>query len=65
MKHDVRIKFYKNSPTEITAADKVELLTVGDGVLSVIKGDTNHYYNLRDIMVCTIKNREDSECRKN
>ena len=61
MKHDVRIKSYSHAPEEITSADKVELLAVGDGVLSVIKGDTNHCYNLQDIMMYTIREREDSE----
>ena len=61
MKYDVRIKFDDYGVTEITSADKVELLMVGDGVLSVIKGDTNHCYNLRDIMMYTIREREDSE----
>lgn len=61
MKHDVRIKFFSHEATEITSADKVELLAIGDGVLSVIKGDINHCYNLRDIMMYTIRDREDSE----
>lgn len=61
MKYDVRIKFCSHEATEITSADKVELLEVGDGVLSVIKGGTNHCYNLKDIMMYTIRNREDSE----
>lgn len=61
MKYDVRIKFDDYGVTEITSADKVELLTVGDGVLSVIKGDTHHCYNLRDIMMYTIREREDSK----
>lgn len=61
MKYDVRIKFDDYGVTEITSADKVELLTVGDGVLSVIKGDTNHCYNMRDIMMYTIREREDSK----
>lgn len=61
MKYDVRIKFDGYEVTEITTADKVELLSVGDGVLSVIKGDMNHCYNLRDIMMYTIRDRKDSE----
>ena len=61
MKYDVRIKFDDYEATEITTADKVELLAVGDGVLSVIKGDTNHCYNLQDIMMYTIRDKEDSE----
>jgi hypothetical protein len=61
MKYDVRIKFYSHEATEISSADRVELLAVGDGVLSVIKGDMNHCYNLTDIMMYTIRDREDSE----
>jgi hypothetical protein len=64
MKYDVRIEFYSHGATEITTADKVELLAVGDGVLSVIKVDTNRCYNLTDIMMYTIRNKEDSECKK-
>lgn len=63
MKCDVRIIPFCHETTEITSADKVELLAVGDGILSVIKGDTNHCYNLRDIMMYTVRNREeDTEC---
>ena len=61
MKHDVRIKFYSHEATEITTADKVELLAVGDGVLSIIKGNENTCYNLQDIMMYTIRDREVSE----
>ena len=61
MKYDVRIKFYSHEAIEITTADKVELFAVGDGVLSVSKGDTNHCYNLKDIMMYTVRNRENSE----
>lgn len=61
MKYDVRIKFFSHEATEINSADKVELLTVGDGVLSVIKGDTDHCYNLTDIMMYTVRDKEDSE----
>ena len=60
MKHDVRIKFYSHEAIEISSADKVELLAVGDGMLSVIKGDTDHCYNLKDIMMYTVKDREDN-----
>lgn len=61
MKYDVRIKFNDYGVTEITNADKVTLLAVGDGVLSIIKGDMNHYYNLRDIMMYTVRERGDSD----
>lgn len=61
MKYDVRIKFDDYGVTEITNADKVTLLAVGDGVLSIIKGDMNHYYNLRDIMMYTVRERGDSD----
>lgn len=61
MKRDVRIKFFSHEATEITSADKVELLMVGDGVLSVTKGGMNHCYNLTDIMMYTIRDREDSK----
>lgn len=61
MKYDVRIKFFSHEATEISSADKVELLTVGDGVLSVIKGDMDHCYNLADIMMYTVRDREDEE----
>lgn len=61
MKCDVRIKFYSHEATEITSADKVTLLAVGDGVLSVIKGDMNHCYNLQDIMMYTVRDKEDGE----
>lgn len=61
MKYDVRIKFYNHEATDITSADKVELLAIGDGVLSVIKGDMNHCYNLQDITMYTIRDRKDSE----
>lgn len=61
MKYDVRIKFFSHEATEITSADKVTLLSVGDGVLSVIKGDMNYCYNLADVMMYTIRDREDSE----
>lgn len=61
MKYDVRIKFDDYEVTEITTADKVELLSVGNGVLSVIKGDTNYCYKLQDIMMYTIRDRKDSE----
>lgn len=61
MKYDVRIKFFSHEATEITSADKVGLLVIGDGVLSVIKGDMNYSYNLTDIMMYTIRDREESE----
>jgi len=64
MKYDVRIKFDDYGVTEIASADKVELLSVGNGVLLVIKGDMNHGYNLRDIMMYTIRDREDEELEK-
>lgn len=61
MKYDVRIEFNSHGATEITSADKVELLAIGNGVLSVIKGDTNHCYNLTGIIMYTIRGRKDSE----
>lgn len=61
MKYDVRIRFDDYEVTEITNADKVTLLAVGDGVLLIIKGDMNHYYNLRDIMMYTVRERGDSD----
>lgn len=61
MKCDVRIWFDDDKVTEITSVDRAELLAIGDGVLSVIEGDTNYCYNLRDIMMYTIRNRKDSE----
>lgn len=59
--YGVRIKFYSHEATEITDADKVLLFDVGDGVLSVIKGDTNHCYNLQDIIMYTVREKEASE----
>lgn len=63
MKGDVLIKFYSHAPVEITSADKAELIPVGHGVLSIVKGDTGYFYSLDDIMMYTLREREDSECQ--
>lgn len=60
MKYDVRIKFYNREPTEISSADKVELLIVGRGVLSVITGKKNHCFSLDTIQWYVITNKEES-----
>lgn len=52
MKYDVRIKFYNREPTEISSADKVELLNVGRGVLRVVKGKECTLFNLENIERC-------------
>ena len=61
MKYDVEICLTGSRTIKREDVDKVELLAVGDGVLSVIKGDMNYCYNLQDIMMYTIRDKEDSE----
>jgi len=49
-----------NEKTElITYADKIELLNVAEGVLSVIKGNENFCYPLFTVQSYTIRDEEE------
>ena len=58
MKHSVEIDYTDGTSALILHADKVELLGVGGGVLSVIKGRTNYCYTLQMIQSYKITNEE-------
>ena len=60
MKYDVKIGLTGNKMVDREDADKVELLNVGRGVLSVIKGGKNCCYSLDTILWYTITNKEEA-----
>ena len=64
MKYDVEICLTGNRAIERQDVDKVQLLNVGLGVLSVIKGGKNYCFSLDSILWYTITDKEDSECEK-
>lgn len=61
MKYDVKIGLTGNRMVDREDADKIALLNVGLGVLSVIKGEKNYCYSLDTILWYTITDKEDSE----
>lgn len=61
MKHSVEIDYTDGTRTRISHADKVELLGVGCGVLSVIKGGINYCYMLQMIHSYKIVNEEGAQ----
>ena len=64
MKYDVEICLTGNRTIERQDVDKVQLLNVGRGVLSVIKGVKNYCFSLDTILWYTTTDKEDSECEK-
>ncbi len=61
MKRSVEIDYTDGTRTRISHADKVELLGVGSGVLSVIKGGINYNYMLQMIRSYKIVNEEGAQ----
>ena len=61
MKHTVEIDYTDGTSAQISHADKVELLGVGGGVLSVIKGRTNFCYTLQMIESYKITDEEGAQ----
>ena len=59
MKHDIWINFFNRKPIEIASADKIELLAIGRGVLSVINNGINRCYNLENIDCYYVKDSEE------
>lgn len=60
MKYDIEITFSGNRQIEQKDADKVELLNVGRGVLSVIKEEQNTCFALDTIQWYKITDKEDT-----
>lgn len=60
MKYDVKIGLTDNKMVDREDADKVELLNVGRGVLSVITGEKNYCFSLETILWYTITNKEEA-----
>lgn len=61
MKYSVEIDYTDGACTCILHVDKVELLGVGGGVLSVIKGRTNFCYTLHMIQSYKITDEVEQE----
>ena len=60
MRYDVEICLTGNRTIERKDADKVELLNVGRGVLSVIKGGKNYCFSLDTILWYVITDKEEA-----
>ena len=60
MKYDVEICLTGNRIIKREDADKIELLNVGRGVLSVITGNKNHCFSLDTIQWYVITNKEEA-----
>lgn len=60
MKYDVEICLTGNRTTEREDVDKVELLNVGRGVLSVIIGSKNCCFSLNTILWYAITDKKDA-----
>ena len=60
MKYDVKIGLTDNKIVDREDADKVELLNVDRGVLSVIMGSKNHCFSLDTILWYTITDKEEA-----
>ena len=58
MKHSVEIHYTDGNTAVILHADKVELLGVGGGILSVIKGRKNFCYTLQMIRSYQVMDEE-------
>ena len=61
MKITVVIDYTDGTSEFISHADKVELLGIGRGVLSVLKGKTNYCYMLQMIQSYKITNEEGAQ----
>jgi len=59
LKHTIFIHFMNEKTESITYADKIELLNVGEGVLSVIKGNANFCYPLFIVQSYMIQDEEE------
>lgn len=60
MKYDVEICLKGNRIIERKDVDKVELMDVGRGLLSVIKGGKNYSFSLDTILWYTITDKKDA-----
>ena len=62
MQYDIEITLTGNRQIEQTDVDKVELLNVGRGLLSVIKNEKEYCFSLDTILWYTVTEKRGERC---